>query len=207
MQNLKNATEYTEALRKALPEISIEYLHGKMRSADKDEIMHRFSSGEISILVSTTVIEVGINVPNATLMIIENAERFGLSQLHQLRGRVGRGNKKSYCILVSDLKTEKSTARLEIMKTTFDGYEIADKDLALRGPGDFFSNNSSNNLRQSGGFEFKFASLCDDESLLTTAFCEAKEIVKRDPELKLAEHLGLRTALSDCINDSSSTIS
>jgi len=204
---LKNAVEYTEELRKELPELSIEYLHGKMKGTEKDGIMKRFSDGEINILVSTTVIEVGINVPNATLMIVENAERFGLSQLHQLRGRVGRGTKKSYCVLVSDLKTEKATARLDIMRTTYDGYEIADKDLAMRGPGDFFSNNSTNNMRQSGGFEFKFASLCDDENLFVSAFSLAKDIVNRDATLTLDEHIGLKLALADCIRDNSSTIS
>jgi len=103
-------------------------------------------------------------------MIVENAERFGLSQLHQLRGRVGRGKRKSYCILVSDINSPKSSNRLEVMRTTYDGYEIAEKDLKLRGPGDFFSTINSENLRQSGGFDFKFASMCDDSNLLSAAF-------------------------------------
>lgn len=204
---LKNAIEYAENLRKALPELRIDCLHGKMKPAEKDIIMNKFSQGEIDVLVSTTVIEVGINVPNASLMIVENAERFGLSQLHQLRGRVGRGQRKSYCILVSDLKTEKAKARLDIMKTTYDGYEIADKDLALRGPGDFFSNNSEYNLRQSGGFEFKFAKLCDDRNLFTKAFEYAKAISSIDPELMHPEHFGLRQKLGDMINQNSSNIS
>ena len=141
-----------------------------MKVQEKDEVMAGFSSGETKVLVSTTVIEVGVNVPNASLMIVENAERFGLSQLHQLRGRVGRGTRKSFCVLVSDMKSEKSRDRLETMKTTYDGFEIAEKDLLMRGPGDFFSQNNSNILRQSGGFEFKFASKCDSTDLFEKAF-------------------------------------
>lgn len=204
---LKNAVEYAENLKQKLPGVRIDYLHGKMKPAEKDDIMSKFSSGEIDVLVSTTVIEVGINVPNASLMVVENAERFGLSQLHQLRGRVGRGQRKSYCVLVSDLKTEKAQARLNIMKTTYDGYEIADKDLALRGPGDFFSANSDVNFRQSGGFEFKFAKLCDDKDLFTKAFEYAKAISASDPELMLDEHLGLRKKLGDLIIQNSDNIS
>ena len=204
---LKNAVEYTESLKVALPELRIAYLHGKLKNAEKDAIMHAFSNGEIDVLVSTTVIEVGINVPNASLMVVENAERFGLSQLHQLRGRVGRGTRKSYCVLVSDLKTEKAVSRLDIMRTTYDGYEIADKDLTLRGPGDFFSDNSAHNFRQSGGFEFKFAKLCDDTALFTRAFQTAKHIADIDPELDLPEHYGLKCKLGDIIERSSSDIS
>lgn len=190
--NLKNTIDYAENLKKALPKAKVAVLHGRMRAGEKDEIMSRFSSGEIDILVSTTVIEVGVNVPNASLMIVENAERFGLSQLHQLRGRVGRGNRKSYCILVSDFKAEKSTARLEVMRSTYDGYEIAEKDLMLRGPGDFFSSNRDNNFRQSGGFEFKFASMCNDGELFNLAFAAAKSVVSYDPTLSLPEHSGLK---------------
>ena len=204
---IKNAVEYTENLKKNLPQLNIECLHGKMKSAEKDEVMRRFANGDIHVLVSTTVIEVGINVPNASLMIVENAERFGLSQLHQLRGRVGRGARKSYCILVSDLKTDKSKARLDIMTSTYDGYEIADKDLALRGPGDFFLNNSKDNFRQSGGFEFKFAKLCEDTELFESAFSAAKFIVSSDPELKLAEHSALRIKLDALISSNASSIS
>ena len=171
-----------------MPDISVSVLHGRMKPAEKDSVMAAFASGEISVLVSTTVIEVGVNVPNASLMIVENAERFGLSQLHQLRGRVGRGTRKSYCVLVSDLKSEKSKARLDVMKSTYDGYEIAEKDLLLRGPGDFFSSNSSNNLRQSGGFEFKFATRCNNTDIFDAAFSAAREIEKEDPTLSLPEH-------------------
>lgn len=204
---LKNAVEYTENLRCSLPNISIECLHGKMKPVEKDEIMSRFSSGKIDVLVSTTVIEVGINVPNASLMIVENAERFGLSQLHQLRGRVGRGTKKSYCVLVSDLKTEKAMSRLNVMKNTYDGYEIADKDLAMRGPGDFFSDNSNDNFRQSGGFEFKFAKLCDDTDLFSSAFSTAKTIISRDPGLDLPEHALLKKTLSKILESNNQNIS
>ncbi len=205
--DMKNAIEYTNNLKESLPDLSIECLHGKMKPSEKDDIMRKFSAGKINVLVSTTVIEVGINVPEATIMIVENAERFGLSQLHQLRGRVGRGKKKSYCILVSDMKTEKAMSRLNIMKTTYDGYEIADKDLALRGPGDFFISNSNDNFRQSGGFDFKFAKLCDDNDLFNSAFSRAKQIVFSDPELDLEEHHLLKNALINVINQSASSIS
>jgi ATP-dependent DNA helicase RecG len=140
-------------------------------------------------------------------MIVENAERFGLAQLHQLRGRVGRGSKKSYCILVSDLNSEKSIARLNIMKSTNDGFEISERDLALRGPGDFFGTNSDEIFRQSGGFSFKFASMCDDNNLFESAFKVAKEIVSFDPQLKLPAHQGLRSMIIDKFKSSSSTIS
>ena len=204
---LKNAVEYTEQLKKALPELRLGCLHGKMKPTDKDFIMSEFAKGEIDVLVSTTVIEVGINVPNASLMVVENAERFGLSQLHQLRGRVGRGKRKSYCVLVSDIESEKARARLGIMTSTYDGYEIAEKDLMLRGPGDFFLDNSGDNFRQSGGFEFKFAKLCDDNELFSAAFSAAKEICASDPELKLEIHSGLKSKLASVLENNSSTIS
>lgn len=194
---LKYVTSYINDLRSALPGITVEQLHGKMRNSDKEQIMQRFIKGDISVLVSTTVIEVGVNVPNATLMIIENADRFGLAQLHQLRGRVGRGTKKSYCVLVSDNKSEKSKARLDAIKTTNDGYEIAEKDLLLRGPGEFFRHNNDNNLRQSGGFEFKYAKDFSDTTLFEGAFSSAKEIVLRDPNLLLPEHALLRNSIRD----------
>ena len=197
--NLKNAVEYSEELKKALPHLRIECLHGRMKAVEKDAIMSRFAAGETDVLVSTTVIEVGVNVPNASLMIVENAERFGLSQLHQLRGRVGRGTRKSYCILVSDVNSPAAKARLEIMRTTYDGFEIADQDLALRGPGDFFSQNSNNNFRQSGGFEFDLASSCDDRTLFEAAFSAAKGIVAIDPELTSDVHRPLSDMLKAAI--------
>ena len=205
--NLKSAVEFSEELRASLPDIPIEVLHGRIKSTEKDEIMSRFASGETKVLVSTTVIEVGVNVPNACLMIVENAERFGLSQLHQLRGRVGRGTRKSYCVLVSDINSPKSRERLEVMRTTYDGFEIAEKDLVLRGPGDFFSSVSDNNLRQSGGFEFRFASMCDSSDLLTKAFQVAKSIVESDPKLEASVHRELKAEIDRRFRVSESTIS
>jgi ATP-dependent DNA helicase RecG len=205
--NLKNATDHAQALQKDLPELRIGLLHGRMKADEKDAVMSKFSSGEIDVLVSTTVIEVGVNVPNACLMIVENAERFGLSQLHQLRGRVGRGGRKSYCILVSDINSPKSKERLEVMRTTSNGFEIAEKDLLLRGPGDIFSSISSDNMRQSGGFEFRFANLLDNSDLLQKAFSAAKSIISIDPELALSEHKLLRDEIDRRISISPSTIS
>jgi ATP-dependent DNA helicase RecG len=205
--SLKNVVEFTQELRSALPHLSIEYIHGKMKPAEKDKIMAGFSSGETQVLVSTTVIEVGVNVPNASLMIVENAERFGLSQLHQLRGRVGRGKRKSYCVLVSDINSPKSKQRLEVMKTTYNGFDIAEKDLILRGPGDFFSSNSSNNIRQSGGFDFKFSSMCSSTDLHSSAFSSARAVVESDPELAHPDHNLLRLEIRRRFKIASSTIS
>ena len=196
---LKNVVSYTEELSRSLPDLKVACLHGRMKTLQKDDIISRFASGEIDVLVSTTVIEVGVNVPNASLMIIENAERFGLSQLHQLRGRVGRGKRKSYCVLVSDAKQEKSLKRLEVMKTTYDGFEIAEQDLILRGPGEFFSSNTDYNLRQSGGLEFKMASYCNDSEIMTQAFSTAKMIIEADPELIAPEHKLLKEEISHLI--------
>lgn len=204
---LKNATEYAKELAEALPAVRVGCLHGRMKSKEKDAVMKQFSSGELDVLVSTTVIEVGVNVPSATLMVIENAERFGLSQLHQLRGRVGRGKMKSYCILVSDATGEVSLARLEAMRTTYDGYEIAEKDLVLRGPGDFFSQVSADNFRQSGGFEFRFAKLCDDNTLMERAFSVAKDIVANDKDLTHPQHTQLRKMLEGKVTVAPSSIS
>ena len=206
-KNMKNAVEHAEFLRQKLGDIEVACLHGKMKAQEKDEIMRRFASGEVSVLVSTTVIEVGVNVPNASLMVIENAERFGLSQLHQLRGRVGRGTRKSYCVLVAGTRSEKSDARLDVMKTTYDGFEIAEKDLLLRGPGDFFSSADGESLRQSGGFEFKLATMCDDTDLFTAAFSAAKALVSDDPELEKEENQRLRVELERYLAPRASTIS
>ena len=204
---LKNVVEYSADLSKVLPNIRVEYIHGKMKPAEKDSIMERFSSGQTNVLVSTTVIEVGVNVPNASLIIVENAERFGLSQLHQLRGRVGRGKRKSYCVLVSDVNSQKSKQRLDVMKTTYNGFDIAEKDLMLRGPGDFFSSNSNNNIRQSGGFEFKFSSMCQSSDLLSSAFAAAKSVVASDPDLNHDAHTLLRSEIERRFSIISSTIS
>ena len=194
---LKAAVTYTEELRDAIPELrdSIAYLHGGMKSREKDDIMQRFAAGQIKVLVSTTVIEVGVNVPNANLMIVENAERFGLSQLHQLRGRVGRGQRKSYCVLVSDAQGETARKRLETMRTTYDGYRIAEEDLALRGPGDFFRVGSGDAIRQSGGIRFRLADLCDDSALMTSAATAARDLLTRDPELR--DHPQLRRSVEE----------
>ena len=204
---LKAAVTYTEELRDALPELrdAIAYLHGGMKSREKDDIMHRFAQGQIKILVSTTVIEVGVNVPNANLMIVENAERFGLSQLHQLRGRVGRGQRKSYCVLVSDAQGETARARLETMRTTYDGYRIAEEDLSLRGPGDFFRVGSGQAIRQSGGIRFRLADLCDDSELMTAAATAARTLLQHDPELR--DHPHLRRSVEELFCVDSGTLS
>lgn len=193
--NLKTAVEYAEYLVQKLPSLKIGCLHGKMKATEKDKVMAEFSAGRIHVLVSTTVIEVGINVPNSNLMIVRNAERFGLSQLHQLRGRIGRGSRKSYCVLVLENYSESAASRLSVMKRTTDGYEIAEQDLMQRGPGDFFSSNSQENIRQSGGFGFRFAKLCDDTTLFDSAFEMAKNVVERDPNLESDENRALRDTL------------
>lgn len=188
---LKSAVEFSDELARIFPDLKVAFLHGKMKSKDKDAIMQSFADGEVQILVSTTVIEVGVNVPNASLMIVENADRFGLSQLHQLRGRVGRGARKSYCVLVSDFakKEGKANERLKIMKNSYDGYDIAERDLAMRGPGDFLRGTADSGVRQSGGVKFKLAELCEDTGLLSAAFDEARALLATDPEL--AEHSAL----------------
>ena len=186
---LKAAVQFSEELSKTLPNLNIAFLHGKMKGAEKDEIMNRFASGEIDVLVSTTVIEVGVNVPNATLMIVENAERFGLAQLHQLRGRVGRGNKKSYCVLVSDAKGENARERLETMRKEYDGFKIAEKDLVLRGPGDFIKGSSDPLVRQSGGLRFRLADMSEDSGILSNAYEAAKELLETSPNLEENENL------------------
>ena len=188
MPPLKSAIEFSKELQENIfPDLKIGFIHGKMKGAEKERIMTAFAANEINILVSTTVIEVGVNIPNATLMIVENAERFGLSQLHQLRGRVGRGKHKSYCILVSDSKSEKSLERLKIMEKTSNGYKIAEKDLEIRGPGDFFPTQSGE-ARQSGGYRFKIASVIDDMTIMGSAVEAAHDILASDPDLELPSH-------------------
>lgn len=171
----ENVIEYTEKLKEALvPFIHIEYLHGKMKAKEKNDIMERFAANEIHVLVSTTVVEVGVNVPNATVMMIENAERFGLAQLHQLRGRVGRGKYQSYCILVSGSSSKETKQRLEILNKSNDGFFIASEDLKLRGPGDMFG------IRQSGMMEFKMADIYTDALILKEANDAAKALDEED---------------------------
>lgn len=181
---LKGAVEFSQQISQTFSSLRVEYIHGKMKAAEKEAVMRRFADGETDILVSTTVIEVGVNVPNASLMIVENAERFGLSQLHQLRGRVGRGTRKAYCVLVSDAEDGSNAAqRLQTMHSTYDGYAIAERDLEMRGPGDFLHNGESAEIRQSGGVRFKLAQLCDDTGLLKRAFSEAAKLTERSPSL------------------------
>ena len=202
---LKAAVDYAKELQVSIfPDLRVEFIHGKMKPKDKDKIMLSFASGEIDVLVSTTVIEVGVNVPNATLMIVENAERFGLSQLHQLRGRVGRGSCQSYCILVSDSRNERSMERLEIMKTIYDGYTIAERDLQMRGPGDFFSSGAS--VRQSGQTDLGIASKCADTTILHSAFESARITLLEDGGLLLDKNKLLSIKLSKSLDERLSTI-
>jgi ATP-dependent DNA helicase RecG len=189
--DLKAATDMAARLQaEVFPDRVVGLLHGRLPFEAKDEIMRRFKAGEIHVLVSTTVVEVGIDVPNASVMLIEHAERFGLSQLHQLRGRVGRGPWKSYCILLTAGRLgEDAERRVQAMVETGDGFKLAEVDLELRGPGEFFG------TRQSGLPEFRVADLLRDAALLEDARREAQTIVASDPELRAPEHRGLRQAL------------
>lgn len=182
LMEAENVLDYTETLRRELPGITVEYLHGKMKGKEKNRIMERFAAGEIQVLVSTTVIEVGVNVPNATVMMIENAERFGLAQLHQLRGRVGRGKHQSYCIMVNCGDQEGTGERLDILNRSNDGFYIASEDLKLRGPGDIFG------VRQSGDMEFRLADIFTDAPILKQVSEEADRLLSEDPELCMEEH-------------------
>ncbi|MBE6634442.1 MAG: ATP-dependent DNA helicase RecG [Ruminococcaceae bacterium] len=182
---LKAAVAYAAELAERFPRYGVAFLHGRLKSKEKDEVMRRFADGEVQILVSTTVIEVGVNVPNACLMIVENAERFGLSQLHQLRGRVGRGKRKSYCVLVAGGEgklSESARGRLQVMRTTYDGYAIAEQDLAQRGPGDFLGNGEA--VRQSGALCFRIANAAEDTGILTQAAEDARALLREDPSLQ-----------------------
>jgi ATP-dependent DNA helicase RecG len=177
-EDLENVVDYTEKLRAVLPPSEqVAYLHGKMRPADKNRIMEEFAAKEIDVLVSTTVIEVGINVPNATVMMVENAERFGLAQLHQLRGRVGRGEFQSYCIFISTSDTKETMERLQILNHSNDGFHIASEDLKLRGPGDIFG------IRQSGEFAFVLGDIYTDANILKEASDAVDQLLVSDPEL------------------------
>ncbi len=187
---VENVLDYTEKLQKTIPNCRIACVHGKMKAVQKQEIMETFAAGETDILISTTVIEVGINVPNATVMLVENAERFGLAQLHQLRGRVGRGDEKSYCILVSDAKTKIAQQRMQTMTKTTDGFVISEMDLQLRGPGEFFG------TKQHGLPELKIANLYRDMQLLKEAQDAASTLLAKDPALQDPEHAGLRAQIS-----------
>lgn len=197
---LKSAQEHSEELRREFPELRVACVHGRLKSKEKNDIMLSFIVGDIDILVSTTVIEVGVDVPNAALMIIENAERFGLSQLHQLRGRVGRGKHKSYCVLVSDSDSDDAKARLSAMTKTNDGFKISEEDLRLRGPGDFFGS------RQHGLPAMHVADLCADMSVLQTAQAAAQELLTGDPELEQPEHTQLKNAVEKLFELNSDTL-
>lgn len=186
----KNLMDGYESICRAFPRTPISIIHGKMRTADKDYEMQRFVRGETKIMVATTVIEVGVNVPNASFMMIENAEYFGLAQLHQLRGRVGRGSEQAYCILMTDYKlNDKSRERIQTMVRTNDGFEIADVDLKLRGPGDMMG------VQQSGALDLKIADLGKDGKILQAAREAAKQVIREDPMLTHPKHLGIKTQL------------
>ena len=188
--DLRNAVDESQRLKGEFPEFGVGLLHGKMKNDEKDETMRKFRAQEFSVLVSTTVIEVGVDVPNATIMLIEHAERFGLSQLHQLRGRVGRGQHKSFCVLMlGRAVSEESKARCEIMEQTTDGFKIAEADLEIRGPGEFLG------ARQSGLSGFKMANLIRDMRVLQEARDAAFETLNKDTELKRPEHHELRVEL------------
>lgn len=199
---VQSATEvYEELANEMFPDLRIGLLHGKMKAKEKDEIMEAFKNHELDILVSTTVIEVGVNVPNATLMIVENAERFGLSQLHQLRGRVGRGSEKSYCTLIYDSKTKVCKQRMDIMEETNDGFKISEKDLEIRGPGDFFG------TRQHGLPELKVANLFKHMRILRMVQKEAREIYSKDPSLELKENQGIKYKIEEMFKSIGENIS
>ena len=190
MLDLENVSDYVQKIREIFPkEVKIAKLHGKMKPAEKEEIMARFLAKEIDLLVSTTVVEVGVDVPNATVMMVENAERFGLAQLHQLRGRVGRSEHQSFCIFVDTQNSETSKKRLQILTSSNDGFYIAEQDLKLRGPGDIFG------VRQSGALEFSVADIYEDSTLLREAAEDAAYILKMDRTLALPEHEELKKQL------------
>lgn len=192
----ENVTDYARKLQEILPgEIKVEILHGKMKPKEKNRIMEAFASGEIQVLVSTTVVEVGVNVPNATVMMVENAERFGLAQLHQLRGRVGRGEHQSYCIFIQGNNEENTSKRLKILNESNDGFYIAGEDLKLRGPGDLFG------IRQSGLMEFKLGDIYNDAGILKNASEAAGEILALDFDLILPQHKALKEHLKGYMSE------
>ena len=194
---LENVVDYAEKLRNVLPEsIRVAHLHGKMRPGDKNRIMEEFAARDIDVLGSTTVIEVGINVPNATVMMVENAERFGLAQLHQLRGRVGRGKHQSYCIFLSADEKEESMERLQILNRSNDGFFIASEDLKLRGPGELFG------IRQSGDFSFRLGDIYSDAAVLKQASEAVDRLLEQDPGLERQENACLKRHLAEASSNS-----
>lgn len=191
----ENVTDYSAMLQETLGDaVRVGYLHGKMKEKEKDEIMNAFGANEIQVLVSTTVVEVGIDVPNATVIMIENAERFGLAQLHQLRGRVGRGKYQSYCIFMTASKSKETKERLDILNHSNDGFFIASEDLRLRGPGDLFG------IRQSGMLDFKVADVFQDSTLLKDASVAAEILLTEDPNLEQPGHVRLKSHIQDKLN-------
>lgn len=194
--NLKSVIELANRYKnEVFPEYRVEYLHGKMRPKEKDAIMEEFKNGNIDILISTTVIEVGVNVPNASIMVIENAERFGLAQLHQLRGRVGRGEYQSYCILKYQGNSEVIRQRMKVMQETNDGFIISEKDLELRGSGEFFG------TKQHGLPEFKIANLFEDMPILKKVQSLAIKILQEDPKLEKEENKLLKEMVKEKFED------
>lgn len=192
----ENVTDYSRMLAEHFPaDRKIGMLHGKMKPDQKNEIMEQFANGAIQILVSTTVVEVGVNVPNATVMMIENADRFGLAQLHQLRGRVGRGDAQSYCIMINSSKAKTAKKRLEILNRSNDGFFIASEDLKLRGPGDFFG------IRQSGDLAFQLADIYQDADMLEKASEAVGKILAEDPDLLWEEHQALQKRMQHFLNE------
>ncbi len=192
---LENVVDYTEKLRAVFPDtIRVAYLHGKMPSLEKNRIMKEFLAHNIDVLVSTTVIEVGINVPNATVMMVENAERFGLAQLHQLRGRVGRGEYQSYCIFISTIEKKETMDRLEILRQSNDGFFIAAEDLRLRGPGELFG------IRQSGEFSFILGDIYSDSAVLKQAMASVEKLMAEDSMLMKEENRKLRRHCENTLN-------
>lgn len=193
--DVKSSVQVYQYLKKVFPMYCVGLIHGKMNNNDKDAIMRDFHDNRIQILISTTVVEVGIDVPNATVMVVENAERFGLSQLHQLRGRVGRGNSKSYCILVSDCTTDESRSRMSVMCSVSDGFEVAQKDLEMRGCGEFFG------TRQHGLPELKIANLFTDAELIEKVAAVCDEILKDDPQLLSDELVYIKGRIKKLFSD------
>ena len=192
----ENVTDYALSVRQGLPsDIEVGILHGKMRNDKKNEIMNLFAQNKVQVLVSTTVVEVGVNVPNATVMMIENAERFGLAQLHQLRGRVGRGDAQSYCIMINTSQSKTAKKRLEILNQSNDGFKIASEDLRLRGPGDFFG------IRQSGDFAFRLADIYQDAPVLQQASEAVSFILEEDPDLEMETHVVLQHKMEQFMDE------
>ena len=192
----ENVTDYALSVRQGLPsDIEVGILHGKMKNDKKNEIMNLFAQNKVQVLVSTTVVEVGVNVPNATVMMIENADRFGLAQLHQLRGRVGRGNAQSYCIMINTSQSKTAKKRLEILNQSNDGFKIASEDLRLRGPGDFFG------IRQSGDFAFQLADIYQDAPVLQQASEAVSFILEEDPDLEMETHVVLQHKMEQFMDE------